>query len=130
MRVVRNIINSYELLWKIMAHLEHDMDPISRSITINGRRTSIRMERSLWLALSEVAVRENCRVRDLIGMVDQVRGENGLTAALRVFVVNYLRDRVPGQAESDRSLQMGRKRLPLPKSPLVLRTLDSITAPG
>ncbi|MEO0393262.1 MAG: ribbon-helix-helix domain-containing protein [Pseudomonadota bacterium] len=113
-----------------MAQIEHDMDQISRSITINGRRTSIRMERSLWLALSDVAVQENCRVRDVISMVDQVRGDNGLTAALRVFVVNYLRAKAPPMSEPTHHPVAARKRMPLPNSPLILRTLDRIAAPG
>lgn len=74
-----------------MAIESNAMDQLSKSITVNGRRTSIRMERSIWHALDEVSAREQCRVRDLIALIDRSRGENGLTAALRVFVVNYLR---------------------------------------
>ncbi|MBV6634096.1 MAG: ribbon-helix-helix domain-containing protein [Alphaproteobacteria bacterium] len=67
------------------------MDQLSKSITINGRRTSIRMERSLWVVLDEVAANEQLRLRDLVALVDRSKSEHGLTAALRVFAVNYLR---------------------------------------
>lgn len=106
------------------------MDPMSRSITINGRRTSIRMERSLWLALADIALRENSRVRDLVALVDSVRGDHGLTAALRVFVVNYLRDKLPGAVEVTEIPRASRKRMPLPQSPLIHKTLNSIRSSG
>ena len=105
------------------------MDQLSRSITINGRRTSIRMERSLWLALTDVAVRENCRLRDLIGMVDQIRGDFGLTAAIRVFVVNYLRQASQGSTNLDDLPRATRKRMPTPDSPAVKKALAGIQAP-
>jgi predicted DNA-binding ribbon-helix-helix protein len=75
----------------------HAMDQMSRSITVNARRTSIRMERSIWDALDDISSREGCKVRDLVALVDRSRGENGLTAALRVFVISYFRT-ILGQA--------------------------------
>jgi len=105
-----------------MTH-HQDMDQLSRSITINGRRTSIRMEHSLWEALAEVADQEQTGLRDLIAMVDGIRGDHGLTASLRVFVVNYYRSVMAGQYAT----AMSNNHRRFVASPLVANVLSGIS---
>ena len=102
-----------------MTEQSHDMDQVSRSITINGRRTSIRMERSVWQSLSEIAENEETRLRDLIAMIDDIRGDNGLTASLRVFIINYYRAHSIMQPVS----ATGGKKAGSPRIEAVLATL-------
>ena len=63
-----------------------------RNITVNGRRTSVRLENDMWSALKEIAQRESCTVHDICTTIEQMKVENSsLTAAIRVFLINYFR---------------------------------------
>jgi predicted DNA-binding ribbon-helix-helix protein len=66
---------------------------INRNVTVNGRRTSLRLEPEMWDALEEVAKREGVRVSDVVSRIDRdLRGPgSGLTARVRVFVLGYFR---------------------------------------
>ena len=65
---------------------------INRNVTVNGRRTSIRLEPEMWDALEEIAKREGVRVSDVVSRIDrEMRGASGLTARVRVFVLGYFR---------------------------------------
>ena len=66
---------------------------INRNVTVNGRRTSIRLEPEMWDAMEEIAKREGIRVSDVVSRIDRdarQRG-SGLTARVRVFVLGYFR---------------------------------------
>ncbi len=65
---------------------------VSRNITILGRRTSIRLEPEMWVALNDIANREACSVHDICALV-YVRKSmvTSLTAAIRVFLMLYYR---------------------------------------
>lgn len=69
-------------------------EPIRRNVQVRGRRTSIRMERLLWEALAELCGDEGVTIDQLCSRVDAVRGEAGLTPALRLVMVCYFRERV------------------------------------
>ena len=45
----------------------------------------------MWDALSELCLREGKSVHTICSMIDCVRQESGLTAALRVYIVSYFR---------------------------------------
>ena len=64
---------------------------ICRNVTMNGRRTSLRLEREMWAALQEIAEREGTSLSDLCGELDRDRRESSLTAGVRVFIVSYFR---------------------------------------
>lgn len=65
---------------------------VSRNITLNGHRTSMRLEPSMWQALADICRREKLNIHQLCGMIDEHRGENtSFTAAVRVFAMNYFR---------------------------------------
>ncbi len=65
---------------------------VSRNITIFNRRTSIRLEPEMWVALKDIADREKCTIHDICGLV-YTRKDQGtsLTAAIRVFLILYFR---------------------------------------
>ena len=65
---------------------------VSKNVTILGRRTSIRLEPEMWVALVDIAKREQCSVHDLCTLV-YIRKEDttSLTAAIRVFLMLYFR---------------------------------------
>lgn len=71
---------------------------IRRVMTINGRRTSVRMEKGFWEALDDVARRRGLAVADLVSEIDETRGDAPLTGALRVMAVSYFRELLHGTA--------------------------------
>ncbi|CAO3418145.1 ribbon-helix-helix domain-containing protein [Azospirillum doebereinerae] len=64
---------------------------ICRNIRVNGRRTSLRMEQDIWDAVDDVARRRCLSVTELVSEIDSQRGNAGLTAELRVYVLCYYR---------------------------------------
>lgn len=65
---------------------------ISRNITILGRRTSVRLEPEMWMALRDISKREKCTIHDICTLVYVRKNENtSLTAAIRVFLMLYFR---------------------------------------
>jgi predicted DNA-binding ribbon-helix-helix protein len=65
---------------------------ISRNVTVRGRRTSMRLEASMWDALGEICRREVVTLAELCTAVAQAkRPALTLTAALRVLIANYFR---------------------------------------
>lgn len=68
-----------------------DLRPICRNVVVAGRRTSVRMEPLMWASVDEICARETLTLHDLCTKLDGMRGGNGLTAALRLFIVGYYR---------------------------------------
>jgi predicted DNA-binding ribbon-helix-helix protein len=65
---------------------------ISRNITVNKRRTSIRLEAQMWLALKEVALREKCTIHDICTIIAGRKSASiTLTAAIRTFLMLYFK---------------------------------------
>ncbi len=64
---------------------------ILRNVRVDGRRTSVRLEREMWDALQEICAREDWTVDEICGQVAGTNGEKGLTSGLRVFIVSYFR---------------------------------------
>ena len=73
----------------------HDSSPSSlaiHNIVVDGRRTSVRLEPAMWDALQDIARRQQVTVHDLVTRIDRTRTTSGLTAAIRVYIVNFYRD--------------------------------------
>ena len=65
---------------------------ISRNITIQRRRTSVRLEPEMWNALGDIAAREGCSIHDICTLVSlRKNASTSLTAAIRVFLMLYYR---------------------------------------
>ena len=65
---------------------------ISRNVTVMGRRTSVRLEPEMWMALKEISKRERCSLHDICGLISLRKNQNtSLTAAIRVFLMLYFR---------------------------------------
>ena len=45
----------------------------------------------MWDALKEICARERCTVHDICKQVDSNRRQSGLTAGVRVYILNYFR---------------------------------------
>lgn len=63
----------------------------SRNVTVDGHRTSLRLEQDVWDALEEVCSRESLNVHQLCTHIEVRRGGSSRTAAVRAFVLGYFR---------------------------------------
>ena len=62
----------------------------SRNVTINGHRTSIRLDPASWTALEEAARRENLSISRLCTLISNTKRNSGsLTAAIRTWITGY-----------------------------------------
>ncbi len=61
-----------------------------RSVTIAGHATSITLEEPFWSALKAIAAKRNQSLQALIADIDGQRGENNLSSALRLFILQNL----------------------------------------
>ena len=75
------------------ARLAHSQESTLRSgnITVAGRRTSIRLEPAMWQALREISARERKTMHALVTDIERGRAQSSLTAAIRVFLLDYFR---------------------------------------
>lgn len=72
--------------------LESGSTLISRNITVNGRRTSVRLEPEMWRALKEISGRESCTIHELCSLIAfRKNRRTSFTAAIRVFLMLYFR---------------------------------------
>ena len=46
---------------------------LSRNITVQERRTSVRLEPEMWQALKEIAQRERCNIHDICTLIKIVK---------------------------------------------------------
>jgi len=74
---------------------------VKRSVSIAGHRTSISLEEPFWTSLREIAERDRMSVQALIGRIDAERGEQNLSSAIRVFVLDDLRQRLDALSPED-----------------------------
>ena len=100
---------------------------VKRSVSIAGHRTSISLEEPFWEVLREIAEREMLSIQALIGRIDAERGEQNLSSAIRVFVLDDLRRRLSTAIGEEglctRSVPVLARRLPTgPSGPDVSTT--------
>ena len=90
---------------------QHDSSSSSlaiHNVVVAGRRTSVRLEPAMWDALQDIARRRQATVHDLVTDIDRNRTTSGLTAAIRVYIVNFYREAAlhAGQAEAMRTQRL------------------------
>jgi predicted DNA-binding ribbon-helix-helix protein len=65
---------------------------VSRNVTVSGHRTSVRLEPDMWNGLGEICRRERASLHDICTAIATRRQDgSSLTAAIRVFIMNYYR---------------------------------------
>lgn len=64
---------------------------ISRNVTVDGHRTSLRLEPETWSALDEICQLEETNVHALCSLIERRRRGTSRTSAVRVFIVSYFR---------------------------------------
>jgi len=71
-----------------------------RSITIHGHRTSISLEDPFWDSLQVIAAHRGQSLASLVKDIDRTR-TGGLSSALRLFVLNDLKEKSLPQTPSN-----------------------------
>jgi predicted DNA-binding ribbon-helix-helix protein len=64
---------------------------VIRNIVVAGHRTSVRLEQAMWEALLEIARRQQTNINQLVTEIDRQRDASSLTAAIRVYIVDFFR---------------------------------------
>ncbi|HXQ52547.1 MAG TPA: ribbon-helix-helix domain-containing protein [Stellaceae bacterium] len=62
---------------------------LNRNVTVDGHRTSVRLEPAMWAALHEVCRREHASLRQIVTHIARMRTESTLTSAIRVYLLCY-----------------------------------------
>jgi predicted DNA-binding ribbon-helix-helix protein len=81
---------------------DYDRPPSSlviHNVTVGGRRTSVRLEPTMWEGLHDIARRAGVTIHELVTQIDRHRTASSLTAAIRVHIVDFYRRAAifPGQ---------------------------------
>jgi len=76
---------------------------VKRSVIIGGHKTSDSLEDEFWSSLKEIGGRRLMTLSNLIDSIESQRQHGNLSSAIRLFVLDYYRSRVP--PESDQGLQ-------------------------
>ncbi|MAE51919.1 MAG: hypothetical protein CMH27_08910 [Micavibrio sp.] len=106
---------------------------VSRNITILGRRTSVRLEPEMWMAMKSIAKREGCSIHELCSLISLRKRDNtSLTAAIRVFIMLYFKasSTEEGHARAghgDFESMKARARITVNDAPVFFRTNRPIT---
>ena len=61
------------------------------NVVVDGHRTSVRLEPQMWDALQDIVRRRRTTVHDLVTDIDRRRTASSLTAAIRVYIVDFYR---------------------------------------
>ena len=72
----------------------HESSPSSlviHNVVVGGHRTSVRLEPVMWDALRDIAQRQHSTVHDLVTEIDRERTASSLTAAIRIYIVDFYR---------------------------------------
>jgi predicted DNA-binding ribbon-helix-helix protein len=64
---------------------------VPRNVVVDGRRTSVRLERAMWDAFNEILAREGMSAAELVTAVERGRKASTLTAEIRVHIMHYFR---------------------------------------
>ena len=73
---------------------------IKRSIVIGGHKTSVSLEDDFWRALKEIALSYRVTLSNLVGSIDSQRQRGNLSSAVRLFVLDYYRQRNSAEADT------------------------------
>lgn len=65
---------------------------IKRSVSIAGHATSVTLEPEFWAALKDIAAVRSVSLNILITDIDAEKDRDNLSSAIRVFILNNLKD--------------------------------------
>jgi predicted DNA-binding ribbon-helix-helix protein len=72
---------------------------VIHNVVVAGRRTSVRLEPVMWEALQEIVRQQETNVNQLVTEIDRRRNSSSLTAAIRVYIVDFYRSAAAAQGD-------------------------------
>jgi predicted DNA-binding ribbon-helix-helix protein len=67
---------------------------ILKNVVVNGRRTSMRLEKEVWNALSDSCKEHDISLKTLCSQIEETKDTSGLSSAMRIHALNFYRDLV------------------------------------
>ena len=64
---------------------------VIHNVVVGRHRTSVRLEPVMWDALHDIAHQLRLTMHDLVTVIDRERTASSLTAAIRVYIVDFYR---------------------------------------
>ena len=77
------------------------------SIVLAGHKTSISLEEAFWIGLKEISGHRDMTLSELINEINGNRQRGNLSSAIRLFVLDYFKNRVADAASESRPYQAG-----------------------
>src|SRR5262249_46312290 len=78
---------------------------VKHSVVIDGHKTSISLEDAFWCHLRDIARTHHWPVGKLIAEIDEDRMHNNLSSAIRVFVLEYFREKALRAGNPERAAE-------------------------
>ena len=78
---------------------------VKHSVVIDGHKTSISQEDAFWCHLRDIARTHDWPVGKLIAEIDEDRVHSNLSSAIRVFVLEYFREKALRAGNSERAAE-------------------------
>jgi predicted DNA-binding ribbon-helix-helix protein len=72
-----------------------------RSVVIDGHKTSVSLEEAFWNGMKEISGLRNMTLSELVGEIDNNRQQGNLSSAIRLFVLDYFKNRTNGATPLD-----------------------------
>ena len=66
---------------------------VKRSIVVAGHKTSVSLEEAFWSGMKEISGLRDMTLSELVGEIDSNRQQGNLSSAIRVFVVEQLKNK-------------------------------------
>ena len=77
---------------------------VKRSIVVAGHKTSVSLEEAFWNGMKEISVIRSMTLSELVGEIDTNRQQGNLSSAIRLFVLDYFRNRTSVPAANKSAL--------------------------
>ena len=74
---------------------------VKRSVTIAGQRKNISLEEAVWQSLKEIADYQDMTLPALVATINSERNQGKLSSAIRLFVLNFYREQLEVQNQSE-----------------------------
>jgi predicted DNA-binding ribbon-helix-helix protein len=71
---------------------------VKRSIVVAGHKTSVSLEQAFWNGMKEISALRNMTLSELVGEIDGNRQRGNLSSAIRLFVLDYFKNRAVAAA--------------------------------
>ena len=85
---------------------------VKRSLVIADHKTSVSLEDAFWKGLKDIAIDRGVSLSDLVATIDTERMHGNLSSAIRLFVLDYYRNRTAVPAPEKQRDPVGARAQP------------------